>query len=59
MTVDNQIILQPRPTWLVAYEGIAYKTPASCACYDLYFPNTTVVLDAQDGQVLLTYGSYS
>ena len=57
-TVDDRAVLQARPTWLVVYEGVSYSTPASCSCHESMFPNTTVALDAQDGRILLAFGSY-
>jgi hypothetical protein len=56
-TSGGAVAFEPRHVWLVVYEGRKYDASLGCTCYTQSQPNTTVVLDARDGQALMTFGS--
>jgi hypothetical protein len=53
----GQVTMTPRQVWLVTYDGVAYAASPTCSCHMVTTPNTTVLVDAQSGQVLIAFGS--
>ena len=54
---DGTVTMAPRHAWLVTYEGVSFSASPTCSCHLQTLPDTTVVLDATSGQVLMAYGS--
>lgn len=54
---DGTVTMPPRHTWLITYEGVSFSASPTCSCHIETLPDTTVVLDAVSGQVLMAYGS--
>lgn len=53
----GEVVTQGRHTWLVTYNGRTFEAEQGCSCHRQTWSNTTVVLDAQTGQVVLVFGT--
>ncbi|MCC6628409.1 MAG: hypothetical protein IT340_13545 [Chloroflexi bacterium] len=54
---DGATTMNGRHAWLVTYEGLPFSVSPTCTCYVETRPNTTVVVDAQNGMVLTAFGT--
>lgn len=53
----GEVVTQDRHSWLVTYNGRTFEAELGCSCHRQTWSNTTVVLDAQTGQVVLVFGT--
>jgi hypothetical protein len=54
---NDSPFLEPRPVWLVTYEGVPFQAQEGCSCAKLSTSSTTLVIDGADGRLLTLFGS--